>query len=122
MKGLILSINDCSLLAGHSGCRKIYYKIRKDLYWTELAVNFNSTLRNFSHCTPNQLKLRKNFTRLQIFPSNERLKSVRSDILGQFIRTLRKNEHLLVITDRFSKMATAIPMKGTLYTKLIITS
>lgn len=60
----------------------------------------------------NRNNLRKNVTRLQIFPSKERPKSACIDIHGTFILMWPKNEHLLVIMDLFSKMTKTVPMKG----------
>lgn len=63
------------------------------------------------HCAQNLLNLKKNVTRLQLFPAKEPLKSVSIDILYSFISTSRKNENLLFIMGRFSKMTKTIPMK-----------
>ena len=56
--------------------------------------------------------MRRNVEQLQLFPATEALTSVCIDILGEFIKTPRRNEYLLVITDRFTKLTKTIPMKG----------
>ena len=112
LKQRILYINHHTLLAGHPGGRKLYYKIRKDFYWPALAVDCYATVRKCPHCARNRIKLRKNVEQLQLFPATEPLTSVCIDILGEFIKTQRRNEYLLVITDRYSKLTKTVPMKG----------
>ena len=112
LKDRILHINHHSLLAGHPGGRKLYHKIRKDFYWPALAIDCSATVRKCPQCARNRIKLRKNVTELQLFPAKEPLSSVCIDILGEFMKTKRRNEYLLVITDRFSKRTKTVPMKG----------
>ena len=90
----------------------MYHKIRKDFYWPSLAVDCYATVRKCPQCAKNRMKLRKNATKLQLFPATEPLTSVCIDILGPFIRTARRKEYLLVITDRFSEMKKTVPLKG----------
>lgn len=64
------------------------------------------------HFARNRMKLHKKVTRFQLFLTKEPLSPVWIDILGPFIRTSPNNNHLLVITDRFSKKTNTITMKG----------
>ena len=112
LKDRILHINHYPKLAGHPGGRKMYYKIRKDFYWPALAVDCYATVRRCPHCARNRIKLRRNATELQLFPATAPLTSVCIDVLGEFIKTKRGHEYLLVITDRFTKMTKTVPMKG----------
>lgn len=87
------------------------YKIQKNFVWPALAVECYATVRR-AQTAKNRLKSRKNVTRLQLFPTKEPLTSLCIDILGPFIRTSRRKEHLLVITERSSNMTKTIPLKG----------
>jgi len=90
----------------------MYQQVRRDWYWPALAVDCYKTVRNCPQCARNRIKLRRNVEQLQLFPATEPLTSVCIDILGEFIKTPRRNEYLLVITDRFTKLTKTIPMKG----------
>lgn len=63
----ILLINHYSKLEGHPVGRKIFHRIRRELYWPPLAVDFSATLRRCPHCACNRIKLRKNSGKLQSF-------------------------------------------------------
>lgn len=112
MKALMLPINHHSLLAGHLGGRKLYHRILKAFYWPDLEVDCYATVQICSNCARNNTKLRKNVTKLQSFPATSPITSVRIDIVGAFIKTQQRNEYVLVITDRFSKMTKTVPMKS----------
>ena len=56
--------------------------------------------------------MRRNVGQLQLFQATERLTSVCIDIFGEFIRTPRRNEYVLVITDSFTKLTKTRLMKG----------
>ena len=90
----------------------MYLQIRKYWYWPALAVDCYIKVPNCPQCARNQIKLRRNVEQLQLFPATEQLTSVCIDILGEFIKTPRRNEYLLFITDRFTKLTKTIPMKG----------
>ena len=49
---------------------------------------------------------------LKLFPAKAPLESVCIDILGELIRTQRGNRYILDVTDRFTKLVEAIPLKG----------
>lgn len=95
-----------------SGGRQVYNNIGKNPYFPALVVYCYATVRNCSNCARNRLKRRKNVTRLQLFPAGELKSSFCNDILGPFIRAPRRNEYLLVLTDRFYKMTKLIPIRG----------
>lgn len=76
-----------------------------------LPVYCYATVRKHPYYSRNRLNLRKNVTRLQPFPAEEPLASVFIDILCPFVCMLWKKDHLLFITDSFSKITKAIPIK-----------
>lgn len=95
-------------LSGHPGGRKLYYRIISSrVLW------YGLTFPTFWKCGHgcNRIKLCKNVTQLQLFPETAPLKSVFIDILGELIRTQRKNEYFLVIMDRYTKTTKTVPKK-----------
>ena len=48
---------------------------------------------------------------MTLFPAISPLECVSIDILGELIRTKRKNRYLLVITDQLTKLVCTVPMK-----------
>lgn len=88
-------------------------------FWPALAVVCYANLRKCPHGARSRLKLRRNVTRVQLFPAKELLTLVCMDILGPFIQTPCKNEHFPVITDRYSEIAKTIQMKVISSTKVL---
>lgn len=50
---------------------------------------------------------------MEVFPALALLQFVAINILGELVTTPRKNEYLLVISDRFSKLVRAVPLRAT---------
>ena len=98
-------------MAGHPGGRKLYYSLRRDYYWPDMAVDCYATVRECVTCARNRIKLRKNRKMMTLFPAISPLVCVSIDILGDLMRTKRKNRYLLVITHRFTKLVRTVPMK-----------
>ena len=59
------------------------------------------------------MSLRKHTRALVLFPAKAPLEAVAMDLLGPFLRSPRGNTHLLVITDRYSKLTRTVPMRKT---------
>ncbi len=57
--------------------------------------------------------MKKKLTGLKLFPATASLEDIAMDLLGPFIKTPRGNDHLLVVVDRFSKLARTVPLKNT---------
>ena len=112
LKQRVLTLNHYPLLAGHPGGRKLYQRIKRHFYWPALAVDCYALVRNCTECAKNRIKLRKNVGPLKLFPAKAPLESVSIDILGELVRTQRGNRYILVVTDRFTKLVKAIPLKG----------
>ena len=111
LKARLLHFTHHALLSGAPGGRKLYYTLRRDYYWPSMAVDAYDTVRNCTDCARNRIKLRRNSSKLKLFPAKAPLESVAMDILGQLIRTARGNRFLLVIVDRFSKLVRTVPLK-----------
>ncbi len=71
------------------------------------------TVRSYSHCAKERVKLRRHSKWLKLFPATRPLEFVSIDILGPFRKTKNGHENLLVITDRYSKLTRAVPLRST---------
>ena len=107
----ILYMGHHATLAGAPGGRKLYATLRRDHYWPSMAVDCYRTVRNCAECAKNRLKLKRSASTLKLFPATAPLESISLDILGELIRTPRGNRFILVMTDRYSKLVPAIPLK-----------
>lgn len=112
-KDWLFHINYHSLRAGNSGGRELCHRTHKDLYGQPYQSNDfpRHASVHTAQGTESQIKSQKNVTRLQLFVAKEAHTLVCIDILGEFIEKPRRNEYLLLITDRFSKMTKTVPMK-----------
>ena len=107
----VLYYGHYALLAGAPGGRKLYTTLRRDYYWPSLAIDCYRTVRNCAECARNRIKLRKNSSKMRLFPAKAPLESIAMDILGELIRTPRGNRYLLVMVDRYSKLVRTVPLK-----------
>ena len=107
----VLHISHFAKVSGHLGGRKLYNGLRRFFYWPSMSVDCYATAKNCVPCAKNRILLRKNKNYLKLFPAEAPLEFVAIDILGELLRTPRGNRFLLVILDRFSKLARAVPLK-----------
>ncbi len=111
LKARVLHIHHHSRLAGHPGGRRLYYNLRRHMYWPSMAVDCYAVVRKCSTCAKNRIKLRQRSNPLRLFPPAGPLESVAIDIFGPLLKTARGNQYLLMITDRYSKLTKSVPMK-----------
>ncbi len=109
----LLHMAHYSAPGGHPGGRKMYKTIRRSYYWPALPVEVYRVVRTCHECTKERVRARKRSTLLKLFPTADPLEDVAMDLLGQFIEKSRGHKHLLVITDRFTKLVLEITMKTT---------
>ena len=107
----VLHISHFAKVSGHPGGRKLYNGLRQFFYWPSMSVDCYDTAKNCVTCAKNRIFLRKNKNYLKLFPAETTLEFVAIDILGELLRTPRGNRFLLVISDRFSKLARTVPLK-----------
>ena len=82
----------------------MYYTLRREYYWPHMASDAFLTVRNCTSCAATRGTLVKNQKDLKLFPAAGPLEFVAMDLLGTLPRTAHGNQHVLVITDRFSKL------------------
>ena len=100
-------------LAGHPGATRMYYTLRIECYWPHRPSDAFSTVRNCTSCAAIRGTLVKNQKDLKLFPVADPLEFVAMDLLGPLSKIAHGIQHILVITDRFSKLTRSIPLRTT---------
>ena len=101
-----------SPMAGHPGQTRMYANMRRVFYWPQMAADIFGTVRRCYSCARERLRQRKRFEPLQLFPPERPLEDVAIDVLGPLPETKNGYKYVLVITDRFSKLTQAVPLKN----------
>ena len=112
MQKRILYANHYPKTAGHPGGRRMFYTMRRYYYWPYMSLDIYNTVKNCEACAKESIRLRKIASKLKLFPATFPLESVALDYVGPLPKTTHGNNFLLVITDRYSKLTRAIPMKN----------
>jgi Integrase zinc binding domain len=108
----ICTLAHYSKFSGHPGATRMIASIRHQWLWPSMAQDFLATVRGCPACVAKRLKRgRKRSVPLTNFPPIRPLEFVAIDVLGPLTTTARGNRFVLCITDRFSKMPVAIPLK-----------
>ena len=109
----VMALAHKPVCAAHPGSRKMYATLRRTYFWPTMALDCHFFLRNCPECSRERVTLRKHTRALVLFPANAPLESIAMDLLGPFLKTPRGNTHILVITDRYSKLTRTVPMAKT---------
>ncbi|CDF40411.1 unnamed protein product [Chondrus crispus] len=96
----------------YRGGTKMFYTMRRTFYWPSMALECHACVRQCDSCACERVQLRKHSIFLKLFPARRPLEFVPIAILGPLPRSKKGNQYLLVISDRFSKMTRAIPLKS----------
>ena len=101
-----------SVLAGHLGHAKTYWKVCDRFWWPGVRKDIQNWIDS---CTTCQKKKKTNlkYGKLQPIPApNQAFHTLGMDILGPLPATDAGNSYILVITDYLTKWAEAFPMKN----------
>ena len=109
----VLYLSHYQLLAGHPGGYKMYATLRREYYWPFMANDTYDFVRKCKSCIKVRGITRRHSRKLKLFPATGPLDFVAMDFLGPLPRTKSGNQHVLVITDRFTKLCRAIPLRNT---------
>ena len=88
----------------------MYYTLRREYYWPHMANDAYATVRNCTSCAATRGTLVKKQMDLKLFPAAGPLEFFAMDLLGPLPKTVHGNQHVLVITDRFTKLTRRIPL------------
>lgn len=108
----VLHLSHYPRMMGHPGGTRMYHTLRRAYYWPSMAVDVYGTVRVCTSCSKERVTLRKHKSFMKLFPATAPLEFVAVDILGPLRRTASGNEHLLVMTDRFSKLTRTAPLSS----------
>ena len=100
-------------LAGHPGGTRMYYTLRREYYWPHMANDAYQTVRNCASCAATRGTRVRHQKDLKLFPAAGPLEFVAMDLLGPLPKTTHGNRHVLVMTDRFTKLTRSIPLRTT---------
>ncbi|CDF40922.1 unnamed protein product [Chondrus crispus] len=113
LRAKILYLAHHPRLAGHPGGTRMYYTLRREYYWPHMANDAFSTVRNCASCAATRRTLVRHQKDLKLFPAAGPLDFVAMDLLGPLLKTAHGNRHVLVMTDRFTKLTRSIPLRTT---------
>jgi transposase InsO family protein len=112
--GRLLRLAHTPKLASHPGASRMFWALRRWFYWTRMSRDVYEFVAACPSCAKKRLRHQKRTTRLKLFPPSEPLQQVGIDLLGPLPRTRRGHRYLLVMTDRFSKVTRAVPLRSVL--------
>ena len=76
-----------------------------------MASDIMHTVRSCPSCAKNRIRLIRKSNPMKLFPATEPLESVAMDLLGPLPPSKSGNRHILVMTDRFTKLTQVVPMR-----------
>ena len=112
MRPRILHLAHHTPVAGHPGITRQYYTMRRQWYWPSMAADIRKVSHNCHACAQERIKLRAHQSPLKLFPATTPLEYIAIDILGPLKRASTGDQYLLIISDRFSKLTRAIPLRS----------
>lgn len=109
-----------SPLAGHPGASRMYQTMRRRYYWPSMVAHVYAWVAKCTGCAKNRLHERRHTPLMRLFPATEPFSGLAMDLLGPFPETDRGYSMILVISDRFTKLTRALPLRET--TALVVAS
>lgn len=101
-----------SAMAGHPNPRQMYDSMQREFLCPHMADDVYKNVSICSTCAWNGT-LPKFKLQLQFFPASSLLELVPIDNLGALPCTVSGNQYVIVMTDRYSKLARAMPSDKT---------
>jgi hypothetical protein len=98
--------------SAHPGHARMYWSLRSQFVWIGMSNGVTRVLNECPTCCQARLKRQGRTRKLKLIPPTCALEQVAIDILGSLPVTSRGHRYVLVMTDRFSKLTRAIPLKG----------
>lgn len=106
----IIILAHSSLAASHPGKRKMYDSVRREFDWPHMVSSVYIVVNN---CTefPRMGTKFSHHRKLELFPPDGPLELVAIDILGPLPGIKADRHFIFIVTDRYTKIARAIPTK-----------
>jgi len=109
----LLRLGHYSLLAGHPGSRRMYDTMRHEFYWPNMARDVYQVVLDCQSCAATQGTRHRHQKMMKLFQAKGPLEDIAMDLLGPLPRTRHGKQHVLVITDRYSKLTRTIALSKT---------
>jgi Integrase zinc binding domain len=106
----LLWLEHFPVVAAHPGVSKMYEAMRRRFYCRNMHKEVEETVRHCTVCAKNRVTERKRTSFLKLFPASGPLEFVAMVILDPLPKPEHGNRFLLVISDRFSKLARTVPL------------
>ena len=107
----VLRLAHYHIQAGHPGQSRMHNRLRRTFYWPQMSADVATTVHECESCAKNRIRLIKQANKLKLFPATTPLQHVAIDILGPLPTAKDGHRFILVITDRFTKLTHAFPLK-----------
>lgn len=109
---LVLEHSHDSVLGGHYGFNKMFYRVRQDFYWPGMSEDIRHYIQTCDSCNARKLSLDKQIGDLQPLQSHEPFDIIGVDLVGPLPTTNEGYRYLLVVQDLFSKWVEAFPIRS----------
>lgn len=109
----ILEENHDSLIGGHGGIKKTYYRIAENYFWESLRKDVENYVKNCVTCQRN--KVSRNPTKMPLVITDTPNKfntKIAMDICGPLPLTARNNRYVLTLQDQLTKYFVAVPLRN----------
>ena len=113
LQSRVMYLSHYPVTAGHPQGSKMYDTLRRTHYWPRMYRDVFDYAKGYRACALARGTRYKSQRPLRLFAPKAPLDFVAMDLLGPFKKTDHGSTYVLVITDRFSKLVRAIPMKST---------
>ena len=95
--------------SGHQGIQRTKEKIKKSFFWFKMSKDVQKFILGCKECNRNKSG-RKNIYPIVQYHAGIPMEKVHIDFIGPLPRSKKGNEHILVISDNFSKWSECIPL------------
>ena len=107
----ILKLCHNSLIGGHLGTKKTYYRIQQDYFWPKMARDVRRWVETCMECTMKKGTPNENIGLSGHLKAEKPMDIVACDIIGPLTITDRGNRYILIFTDCFSRYVEAFPIQ-----------
>lgn len=112
LRKAVLEYTHDSVLGGHYGFNKMFYRLRQDFYWPNMSNDVQDYVKSCHSCNSRKSSLDKQIGDLQPLQSREPFDIIGIDLIGPLKQTKEGYRYILVIQDLFSKWVEAFPIKS----------
>ena len=103
-----------SVVGGHKGASKTYWKIRSIYFWENMKSDVQKIVKSYKNCQRNK-HVRQGNRQLMLITDTPKqtFEKIQIDMVGPLPVTVRKNAHILTIQCVFSNYSDAYPLQNT---------